>query len=82
MIIYKRAIEKRLLSLRVSFIVLSAICALSFIYDYDKVGYLASVLLFTLIFIVVKDFTVSSDSFQISKFYFFGLIKRSWRFNI
>jgi hypothetical protein len=31
--------------------------------------------------IVVKDFEVYPESFQISKYYLFGLIKRKWQFN-
>ena len=81
MIIYKRHIENKLLSLRLSFIILVTTCALSFIYHYDKIGYFTSVVLLTLTFIVLKDFIVSPDSFRISKFYFFGLIKREWFFN-
>ncbi len=81
MIIYKRHIEKRLLLLRLSFFILGAICAYAFINQYEKLGYFISVVLFTVVFIVIKDVIVSADSFQVYKFYFFGLIKRRWVFN-
>ena len=31
--------------------------------------------------IVVKEIIVLSDSFQITKYYFFGFIKRKWKFD-
>ena len=81
MIIYKRNIDKRLLSLRLTFFVFGAICFFAFKYHYDNLGYFIAVALITLSIIVVKDFIVSFDSFSISKYYFFGLIKWRWRFN-
>ena len=81
MIIYKRYIDKRLLSLRLTFFMLATICLFAFKYHYDNLGYFIAVVFITLSIIVVKGFTVWSDSFLISKYYFFGLIKKTWRFN-
>jgi len=81
MIIYRRHINKRLLSLRLSFFFLAAICSLAFIYHYDNLGYFIIVALITISIIVVKDFVVFSNSFEVSKYYFFGFIKRRWKFN-
>ena len=81
MIIYKRNIGNRLLSLRLSFFILCLICFLAFIYSYDKLGYFIALTLATMRIIVVKGFIIYLDSFQVSKFYFFGLFKRKWHFN-
>lgn len=78
---YKRYIYNRLLSLRLSFFTLGIICFLAFKYHHDDLGYFITVVLLTLSIIVVKDLIVCTDSFQISKYYFFGLIKRTWQFN-
>ena len=77
MIIYKRYIEKRLFSLRLTFFILGATCFFAFKSHYDNLGYFIAVALITFSIIVVKDFIVSLDSFLISKYYFFGLIKRT-----
>ena len=81
MIIYKRYIDKRLWSLRLSFFIFGAICFFAFKYHNENLGYFISVVLITLSLIGIKDFVVCSDSFQISNYYFFGLISRTWRFN-
>ena len=80
MLIYDRHIEKRLLGLRISFFILVTAFVLAFINHNEKPVYFISVVLFSLSFISIKKFIVSKDSFQISKFYFFGLIKRTWIF--
>jgi hypothetical protein len=81
MMIYKRYVDKKLLSLRLSFFILVPTCFLAFKYLYNNLGYFIAVTLITISIIVVKEFIVFSDSFQISKYYFFGLIKRNWQFN-
>ncbi len=81
MVIYKRNIYKKLLSLRIVFFVLITSFLLSFKYNQSNLGYFTSVVLITLSIIVIKDFIVFEDSFQVSKYYFFGLIKRKWQFN-
>jgi hypothetical protein len=81
MIIYKRYIDKRLWSLRLTFFILGTICFFAFKYYHDNLGYFIAVVLITLSIIVVKDFIVCSHSFSISKYYFFGLIRKTWRFN-
>jgi len=80
-IIYKRNIEKRVFSLRLVFLILGTGCFLAFNYHYDSLGYFVSVILITLSIIVVKDVAISVDSFLVSKYYFFGLIKWTWNFN-
>lgn len=81
MIIYKRNIDKKLLGLRLSFFILGSICFFAFTYHHESLGYITAVAIISLNFIVVKNFMVSSDSLQISKYYFFGLINRNWQFN-
>ena len=67
--------------MRLSFFFLAAICSLAFIYHYDNLGYFIIVALITISIIVVKDFVVFSNSFEVSKYYFFGFIKRRWKFS-
>jgi len=81
MIIYKRNTDKKLLSLRVVFFVLVICCLFTFKYSYSNLGYFLLVIFITLSIIVIKNFMVFENSFQISKYYFFGLVKLKWEFN-
>ena len=81
MIIYSRDIYKKLFVLRLSFVLLLPLCILSFLYGNSSLGYFVSVALLTLCPIVVKDFVVEESSFYISKYYIFGLIKVTWKFD-
>jgi hypothetical protein len=81
MIIYKRNIEKRLLSLRLALLILGGVSLLAFKYHHDNLGYFVTVVIITLSIIVVKDVAISVDSFSVSKYYFFGLVKWTWNFN-
>lgn len=81
MMIYERFIYKKLLSLRISFFILGAIYFLSFIYHFDNLGYFVAVVFIAISIITIRNFIVFPDSFQISKYYFFGLIKRRWQFH-
>jgi hypothetical protein len=81
MIIYERNINKKLFSLRIVFFLLVTSSLLAFQYNHTNLGYFLSVVTITLSIIVIKDFIVFEDSFQICKYYFFGLIKRKWEFN-
>ena len=81
MTIYKRNIEKRLFSLRLAFLLLGSVCFLAFKYHHDNLGYFVTVVFIILSVIVVKDIEISVDSFLVSKYYFFGLIKWTWDFN-
>lgn len=63
------------------FLILGTGCFLAFKYHYDNIGYFVSVVLISLSIIVVKDVVISVNSFLVSKYYFFGLIKRTWNFN-
>ena len=56
-------------------------CAYAFATGFYNLGYFTAVVLIPLGSIVVTDFIVSADSFQIVKYYFFGAIKRRWQFN-
>ena len=82
MIIYKRDIGRKLLSLRILLFILGTVCFLAFHYQYNNLGYFIAVVLILLSIIVVKNFIVFQDSFQISKYYFFGLIRFRWKFNL
>lgn len=81
MIIYNRNIDKKLLSLRLSFFILGLICFFAFNDHHESLGYIIIVALLSMSGIVVKNFIVSYDSLQISTYYFFGLINRTWQFN-
>ena len=78
--IYKRNIEKKLFSLRLILIFLVIFGALLFANKNYNVLYLIGVFFVFLNLIVVKDFRVSLNSFEIVKYFFFGLIPISWSF--
>jgi hypothetical protein len=46
-----------------------------------RLGYFVTVAFIMLSVIVVKDIAISVNSFLVSKYYFFGLIKWTWNFN-
>lgn len=79
--IYNRNINRRLLILRLLFIVLMIGCILSFVGRQEGFGYLLAIILLTLNFIVVTGLTVADGSCCITKYYAFALIKQTWRFN-
>lgn len=81
MIIYKRHIGNKLLCLCLAFFILGITCFFAFQYNNDNLGYFIAVAIITLSIVVVKNFTVFPGSFVISNYYFFGLIKITWRFN-
>lgn len=80
MLNYKRHIDKKLLSLRLIFFILTTICFFAFKYQNENLGYFIAVVFLALSIIVVKGLVVFSDSFLVSKYYFFGLVKRTWQF--
>jgi len=80
MIVYTRKILPKLLSLRLSFLILFIFCIFAFKNSFLNLGYFLSVVLVSLSIIVVQNVIVSSNNFQIVKYYFFGLIKFKWRF--
>ena len=80
MMIYKRHINKKLFSLRLTFFILVSICFFAFESHHDNLGYFIAVTIIMLSIIVVKDFNVSLNSFSVIKYYFFGLIKIKWQF--
>lgn len=79
--IYNRNINRRLLMLRLLFIVLMTGCIFSFARQQEGLGYLLAIILLMLNFIVVTGLTVTAGSFGITKYYAFALIKQTWRFN-
>ena len=79
MIIYKRNIEKKLLVLRLVFLLLLILLSFSFIINYHNLGYFLIVIFLGLSTIVIKDFRVYSNSITISKYYLFGLINKNWK---
>ena len=81
MIVYRRNIFRKLLSLRFSSLIIGAICFFFFYYHFDNLGYFTVVVLCTLAIIIIDDFIVSENSFSISKYYFFGFIKWTHLFN-
>jgi hypothetical protein len=81
MIMYKRNIRNRLLSLRLLFVLLLTISYLAFkSHNYNLSYFIVVVMIFTSI-IVVTDFIIFIDSFHISKYYFFGLFRVKFNFN-
>ena len=81
MIIYQRNFEKRLRSLRILFVALVCLCFYAFIRHILILEYVLPALFISLSLLVVKDFSISQNSLQITKFYLFGFIKRKWLFN-
>ena len=80
MILYKRDINQKLLCVRISFLILGTGCFFSFTNNVSSLGYLLAFTVFIMSTIVINDLRVLSDSFDISKYYFFGFIKREKRF--
>ena len=81
MVVYKRNIESKLLALRMVFALIVLTGFYSIIKHHAIVSYfVVSVFIFVSI-IVVKELDVSFDSFNVTKYYFFGLIKRKWPFD-
>ncbi len=80
MLIYKRNIQKKLISLRGSFVILGTTCFYAFINNVSNLIYFSSLIIITLSILVIKDFVIFQSSLQITKFYFFGLIKKEWHF--
>lgn len=78
---YKRNIDRRLLILRLLFLVLVTGCIGSFAGQQEGLGYLLAIILLTLNFIVITGLTVRNGSCCITKYYAFALIKQTWRFN-
>lgn len=78
---YERNNHLRLLILRLSLIVLGTICSLAFMFNNQNLGYFIIVIILSLSFIVVNGFSVQDDSFQISRYYFFGIFKKRWQFH-
>ncbi|MCW3110406.1 MAG: hypothetical protein JWQ09_4912 [Segetibacter sp.] len=81
MIIYQRNFKKRLRSLRILFVTLVCLCFYTFIRHILILEYVSTALFISLSLLVVKDFSFSQDSLQITKFYFFGFIKMKWLFD-
>lgn len=80
MVLYKRDIFKKLLCLRLSFLVLLIGCLFAFTHDASGFGYMSAFVAILMSVIVVDDLRVLSDSFEVIKYYFFGLIKTTKRF--
>ena len=69
------------MSLRVSFFILVTICLFAFKNNYNNLGYFIAVTCIMLSIIVINDFTISSSTLSVSKYYFFGLFRIKWHFN-
>lgn len=80
MIVYRRYARKKLISLRIIFFILVITGLLSCVFQYEKAGYFISVIFASLSIVVIKDLVVSAESLLVSKYYFFGLIRKSWLF--
>ncbi len=81
MLLYKRNYERKLISLRISFIALTSISVYFYTNKISGLVYLSALALVLLSFYVIKNFSEYEDSFEITKFYFFGLFTKKWRFD-
>lgn len=77
---YKRNIGKKLFFLRFLFVLALITSIFSAIFNLSNLVYFVMVVSITIGCIVVKDFIVLQDSFEITKYYFFGLIKKRLHF--
>ena len=78
--IYKRNIDKKLISLRLFLFLSVTLSTFLFINkDFNLFYIIATILLFCSL-IVVVDFKFDLSSFTIVKYYFFGLIPVTWNF--
>ena len=80
MIFYRRNIYNKLIALRSISIVTGFLCYLSFDANKNNLGYFLAVVLALLSIIVIEDFVVFPDSFQVKKYYFFGFLPIRWNF--
>jgi hypothetical protein len=83
MIFYRRNIYGKLIFLRLLSLVTGILCYTSFDAGHTNLGYFLAVVLAFLSIIVIEDLIVFSDSFQVKKFYFLGIlpIRRSFNKN-
>jgi hypothetical protein len=80
MVFYKRNINNKLFALRFISLVLAISCYWSFDKGKDNPGYVLAVALIVLSLITIEGLVVYAESFQVKKFYFFGLIPINWTF--
>jgi len=81
MIIYKRPIEKKLMSLRLLLAISLLTIAGIFQNNFFNLFYFLITLFLFLNLIVVKDFVVSPDSMKVINYYLFGLVPVKWTFS-
>ena len=82
MIIYKRPIEKKLVSLRLLLVLFLVALAGTFHLELLNLFYFLATVFIFLSFIVVKDLAVSADYLTLRNYYVFGLIPIKWNFDI
>jgi hypothetical protein len=80
MVIYKRNIENKLMALRIVSLLLGFLCYYSFDSFNTNLGYFLSVILVLLSIVVIENFKVFPNSFQVKRFYFFGFFPVKWNF--
>lgn len=80
MIVYKRNIEKKLFVERILFVAMTALCVYAFSNGFTNAGYLLAVIWITTSLIVIKNVVIETKVFEIKKFYFFGIITKTYPF--
>ena len=80
MTIYNRDIRKKLIFLRLSFLIIVSVCFFGFTYSIYSLATLAIFVSLIMSTIGVEDLSIYTLSFVITKSYFFGFIKFSKRF--
>ncbi len=81
MIFYRRNIYGKLIFLRLLSLVTGILCYVSFDAGHTNFGYFLAVVLVFLSIIVIDDIILFPDSFQVKKFYFFGILPIRHSFN-
>jgi len=80
MVIYTRKIGHKLLTLRLSFIILLAGCIFVFNNKISSLAYFLAVVLIGMSITVITNIIVLPHNFQVVKYYFFGLLTVKWQF--
>lgn len=81
MILYQRNKQRRLLILRLLFCVLAACVFVAGYFHRQGLVWLLAIIMMGMLFITLHDIIVTGQYFRVSKYYCFGLIKRTWQFN-
>ena len=81
MIVYKRNIRKKVLSLQFLFFIIVAITTWSYDKNYFNLFYFLIAVFIFFNFIVIENYIVEDGAILLKKYYFFGCISSKWTFD-